>query len=55
MDVFEFIDSVVEELTEHQFLLLCPETLAYALKHKQWSEPYRLYPIEISSNSCLQF
>ncbi|KAJ5658517.1 uncharacterized protein N7484_002166 [Penicillium longicatenatum] len=36
MDGGEFIDSVVDELTEHQLLLLCPEALAYALKHKQW-------------------
>ncbi|KAJ5691938.1 hypothetical protein N7462_001361 [Penicillium macrosclerotiorum] len=26
----------VDELTEHQLLLLCPEALAYALRYKQW-------------------
>jgi hypothetical protein len=29
---------VASELTEQQLLLLCPDALAYALKHKQWSE-----------------
>lgn len=37
--------SVVDELTEHQLLLLCPQALAFALKHKQWSQPYCFYPI----------
>lgn len=29
---------VVEDLTEHQLLLLYPETRAFGLKTKQWSE-----------------
>ena len=29
---------VVGELTEHQLLLLCPDALAYALRHKEWSK-----------------
>lgn len=29
---------VVGELTEHQLLLLCPDVLAYALRHKEWSK-----------------
>ena len=29
---------VVRELTEHQMLLLCPDSLAYALRRKEWSE-----------------
>lgn len=39
-DEVEFNAPVVDELTEHQLLLLSPHALAYALKHKQWSEPY---------------
>jgi hypothetical protein len=29
---------IVQELTEHQLLLLHPETLVYGLKRKQWSK-----------------
>ncbi|KAJ5489840.1 hypothetical protein N7453_010665 [Penicillium expansum] len=35
-DRVEFNGPVVDELTEHQLLLLCPQALAYALKHKKW-------------------
>ncbi|KAJ5452459.1 hypothetical protein N7445_000642 [Penicillium cf. griseofulvum] len=35
-DEVKFSGLVADELTEHQLLLLCPEALAYALKHKQW-------------------
>jgi hypothetical protein len=44
-DTDESNASVVDELTEHQLLLLCPQALAFALKHKQWSESYCFYPI----------
>lgn len=30
-------ESVVQQLTEHQLLLLCPEAFAYALRRKNWS------------------
>ncbi|CVL07341.1 related to TOB3 (member of AAA-ATPase family) [Fusarium proliferatum] len=29
-------DSVVQQLTEHQLLLLCPDVLAYGLRRKHW-------------------
>ncbi|KAJ5368006.1 uncharacterized protein N7496_007766 [Penicillium cataractarum] len=35
-DEDEFNAPVVDELTEHQLLLLTPHALAYVLKHKQW-------------------
>jgi hypothetical protein len=34
--------SVVEQLTEHQLLLLCPNALAYGLRRKHWSRPIPL-------------
>ena len=30
-------DPVVQQLTEHQLLLLCPDVLAYGLRRKHWS------------------
>ncbi|PNP80998.1 hypothetical protein FNYG_05465 [Fusarium nygamai] len=32
----EASDSVVQQLTEHQLLLLCPDVLAYGLRRKHW-------------------
>jgi hypothetical protein len=34
--------SVVQQLTEHQLLLLCPDALAYGLRRKHWSRPISL-------------
>lgn len=37
--------SVVQQLTEHQLLLLCPDALGYGLRRKRWSRLIPLFPI----------
>lgn len=44
----ELAAPVVQELSEHQLLLLCPETLAYALSPKKWSKIQSTHIIDIT-------